>query len=116
MVEVMAEYGTIGVVVILFSYMVMNIIKSLKSQDEDLDSIRQHLHRMEAEISNSQSIVIKLIDRINHAEQKDGKRQERTNEMRSKSLERFGNRIERLERTTIRLEGRIFNCKHRGGG
>ena len=34
MIEVFAEYGTIGVVVILFSYMVMNIIKSLKSQDE----------------------------------------------------------------------------------
>jgi len=45
MIEIFAEYGTIGVVVMLFSYVVMNIIKSLKSQDEDLDVIRQELSK-----------------------------------------------------------------------
>ena len=109
MIEVFAEYGTIGVVVILFSYMVMNIIKSLKSQDEDLDGLRQSMAQMATELSNVQSIILKLLDRINAKDKSEAARNERTNEMRSKSLERFGNRIERLERTTLRLEGRILN-------
>ena len=109
MIEIFAEYGTIGVVVILFSYMVMNIIKSLKSQDEDLDGLRQSMAQMATELSNVQSIILKLLDRINAKDKSEAARSERTNEMRSKSLERFGNRIERLERTTLRLEGRILN-------
>ena len=109
MIEIFAEYGTIGVVVILFSYMVMNIIKSLKSQDDDLDGIRQALIAMEKENANIQSIVIKLIDRFNTHDSANAKRHEGTNATRSRTMERFGSRIERLERTTIRLEGRILN-------
>ncbi|MBP24316.1 hypothetical protein, partial [Methylophaga sp.] len=78
MIEVFAEYGTIGVVVILFSYMVMNIIKSLKSQDEDLDDLRQSMARMATEISNVESIVIKLIDRFNVHDNANQKRHEGT--------------------------------------
>ena len=59
------EAGVVGVVVVLFSYMVMTIIKSLKVQNEDIDELRQAIHKMEAVIDNSQSIVIKLITRIN---------------------------------------------------
>ena len=109
MIEIFAEYGTIGVVVILFSYMVMNIIKSLKSQDEDLDGIRLALTAMEKENANIQSIVIKLIDRFNTHDNANAKRHEGTNATRARTMERFGSRIERLERTTIRLEGRILN-------
>ena len=109
MIEVFAEYGTIGVVVILFSYMVMNIIKSLKSQDEDLDELRQSMAQMATEISNVESIVIKLIDRFNVHDSANQKRHEGTNISRSKTMERFGTRIELLERTVLRLEGRILN-------
>ena len=109
MIEVFAEYGTIGVVVILFSYMVMNIIKSLKSQDEDLDELRQSMAQMATEISNVEGIVIKLIDRFNTHDSENQKRHEGTNASRSKTMERFGGRIERLERTTLRMEGRILN-------
>ena len=109
MIEIFAEYGTIGVVVILFSYMVMNIIKSLKVQNEDIDELRQSIHKMEATIDNMQGILVKLIDRTNAKEKSESIRSDRTNEARSKSLERFGTRLERLERTTLRLEGRILN-------
>ena len=109
MIEIFAEYGTIGVVVILFSYMVMNIIKSLKSQDEDLDQLRQSMAKMDNEMSNVQGITIKLIDRFNSHDSQVDKRHESTNAARAQTMERFGNRIERLERTTLRLEGRILN-------
>ena len=109
MIEIFAEYGTIGVVVILFSYMVMNIIKSLKVQNDDIDELRQSIHKMEATIDNMQGILVKLIDRTNAKEKAEAIRNDRTNESRSKSLERFGTRLERLERTTLRMEGRILN-------
>ena len=109
MIEIFAEYGTIGVVVILFSYMVMNIIKSLKVQNDDIDELRQSIHKMEATIDNMQGIIIKLITRTNDKDKAEAIRSDRTNEARSKSLERFGTRLERLERTTLRMEGRILN-------
>ena len=80
MIEIFAEYGTIGVVVILFSYMVMNIIKSLKSQDDDLDSLRQSMAQMASEISNVQGISIKLIDRWNKADDRADNRHEKVME------------------------------------
>ena len=39
-INVFAEYGAIGIIVCLFVMMIMSLIKSQKSQNEDLDSIR----------------------------------------------------------------------------
>ena len=68
MIELYAEYGIIGVVVILFSYMIMNLMKSQKEQTEDLESIKQRISKMESVIDNSQGIVLKLVDRINSSD------------------------------------------------
>jgi hypothetical protein len=67
-IDVFAEYGAIGVVVVLFSYMIMNLIKSQKLQTDDLEEIKQSMHKMEAVQDNSQSVVIKLIDRFNKSD------------------------------------------------
>jgi hypothetical protein len=109
MTELYLEAGVVGVVVVLFSYMVMTIIKSLKVQNEDIDELRQAIRKMEAVIDNSQSIVIKLITRINEKEKSDGLRSEKEEASKGVALGRFGERIERLERIMIRMEGRILN-------
>ena len=108
-IAIFSEYGMVGVVAILFSYMVMNIIKSLKVQNEDIDELRQAIHKMEAVIDNSQSIVIKLIERINSKDKSDEIRSEKEEVSKGMALGRFGERIERLERIIIRMEGRILN-------
>ena len=41
--EVYAEYGTQGVVVLVFIMMIVNLMKSQKLQNEDLDDIRIHI-------------------------------------------------------------------------
>ena len=46
------------------------LIQSQKEQSEDLESIKQSISKMEAEISNAQSISIKLVDRINSSDSK----------------------------------------------
>jgi len=66
--EVYAEYGAIGVIVFLFIAMIMNLIKSQKLQNEDLDSIRQHIAKIETTSSNVEGIVVKLIDRWNKSD------------------------------------------------
>ena len=107
MAEFYMEAGVIGVVVVLFSYMITNIIKSLKMQNEDIDELRQAIHKMEAVIDNSQSIILKLVDRINAKEKAELVRSDASAAMRAKSLERFGNRVEYLEKVLIKLAGQL---------
>ena len=63
MLETYAEYGAIGVVIVLFGYMVLNLMASQKAQNEDLDDIRQDIAKMSSKIENLHTINIKLIDR-----------------------------------------------------
>ena len=77
MIELYAEYGIIGIVVILFSYMIMNLMKSQTAQTEDLDEIKQSIRKMEAVMDNSSSIIIKLIDRWNKSDDKAERRHEK---------------------------------------
>ena len=67
--EVYAEYGAIGVIVFLFIMMIVNLMKSQKAQNEDLDNIRVHIGKIEAKCNNIESIVIKLIERWNKSDE-----------------------------------------------
>ena len=107
MAEFYLEAGVIGVVVVLFSFMVMNIIKSLKMQNEDIDQLRQDISKMEAVIDNSQSIVLKLVARLNAKDAAESVRADKSNELRSKSLERFATSCGQLERLLIKLDGKL---------
>ena len=66
--EVYAEYGAIGVIVSLFIMMIMNLIKSQKLQNDDLDDIRVHITKMEGKLDNVEGITIKLIERWNKSD------------------------------------------------
>jgi hypothetical protein len=56
MENIYAEYGAIGVIVFLFIALIMNLIKSQKAQNEDLDQIRQDIAKLETTVSNTMSI------------------------------------------------------------
>tara|TARA_R100001510_G_C7648864_1_gene206254 strand:+ start:1640 stop:1945 length:306 start_codon:yes stop_codon:yes gene_type:complete len=68
MMETYAEYGAIGVIVSLFVMMIMNLIKSQKAQNEDLDQIRVDIGKMESTIENVEGIVLKMLDRWNKSD------------------------------------------------
>ena len=68
MIETYAEYGAIGVIVSLFIMMIMNLIKSQKLQNEDLDQIRQAIAKSETKMANVESIVLKMLDRWNKSD------------------------------------------------
>ena len=65
-----AEYGAVGIIVILFVMMIVNLMKSQKLQNEDLDEIRQSIVKAETKISNVESIVLKMLDRWNRSDEK----------------------------------------------
>ena len=69
MFEAYAEYGAIGVIVSLFIMMFMNLIKSQKMQNEDLDSIRQSIAKAETKMTNVEGIVLKMLDRWNRSDE-----------------------------------------------
>ena len=64
------QLGSAGFIAVLFGFMIYNLIQSQKEQSEDLEEIKQSIHKMESEISNAQNISIKLIDRINRGDEK----------------------------------------------
>jgi len=66
--EVYMEYGAIGIIVSLFVMMIMNLIKSQKTQNEDLDEIRVHISKIETTVENVEGITIKLIERWNKSD------------------------------------------------
>jgi uncharacterized protein YoxC len=68
MMETYAEYGAIGVIVSLFIMMIVNLMKSQKAQNEDLDDIRVHIGKIESTIENIEGIVLKMLDRWNKSD------------------------------------------------
>ena len=53
----------------LFSMMIINLIKSQKAQNEDLDRVRQSIVKAETQMVNVESIVLKMLDRWNRSDE-----------------------------------------------
>ena len=53
----------------LFAMMTINLIKSQKLQNEDLDKIRQSIVKAETKMLNIESIVLKMLDRWNRSDE-----------------------------------------------
>ena len=68
-VKIYAEYGALGIIVMLFIYMIMNLIKSQKLQIEDLDTIKHNIIKSERDMNNVESIVLKFLDRWNRSDE-----------------------------------------------
>jgi len=49
--------------------MIVNLIKSQKLQNEDLDKIRQSIAKAETKMANVEGIVLKMLDRWNRSDE-----------------------------------------------
>jgi hypothetical protein len=63
--EMYMQIGAAGIMAVLFAFMIMNLIKSQREQTEDLEQIMRDITKLATEMSNTMSIVIKLVDRMN---------------------------------------------------
>ena len=87
-----AEYGAVGIIVVLFAMMIINLIKSQKMQNEDLDSIRQSIAKAETKMTNVEGIVLKMLDRWNRSDDS----RDRRHEDLSKELAELSDKISYL--------------------
>jgi hypothetical protein len=64
------QLGSAGFIALLFGFMIYNLIRSQKEQSDDLEDIKQSIHKMEAIIDNSMNINVSLVDRHNRSDEK----------------------------------------------
>ena len=69
LIDAYLQMGMAGLVAVLFGYMILNLMQSQKSQNEDLDEIRQANAKLETKMSNVESIVLKMLDRWNKSDE-----------------------------------------------
>ena len=60
--------GSAGFIALLFGFMIFNLIQSQKEQSNDLEDIKQSIHKMESVLDNAMNINVKLIDRLNSSD------------------------------------------------
>ena len=75
-VKIYAEYVALGIIVSLFVYMIMNLIKSQKCQTDDLKNIKIDISKCEKDVKNIESIVLKFLDRWNKSDDTRDRRHE----------------------------------------
>ena len=66
--EMYIKIGSAGALAVTFAFMIMNLIRSQREQTDDLEQIKKDLTKLATEMSNTQSIVIKLVDRLNRSD------------------------------------------------
>ena len=76
MLEVYGEYGAVGVIVLTFVMLIMNLIKSQKEQSQNLDNIRQNSAKTETKMSNVEGVLLKMLDRWNRSDETRDRRHE----------------------------------------
>ena len=97
--ELWVQIGSAGFLAVLFGYLLLNLVNSQKEQTEDLECIRADLSKMSAELSNTQSISIKLIDSVNSFK-------ETMNDKIDRKFDRQDENLEDLSKSIAYLQGK----------
>ena len=104
-IEAYGELGVIGVCMLLFGFMITNLIKENKSQTTHIDEIQQDLSSMKSELSNTMNICVKLIDSVNAFKSDVNDKLDRRHENLMKEVDDLSDKISYLS-------GRINGGKH----
>jgi len=104
-IEAYGELGVIGICMLLFGFMITNLIRENKSQTTHIDEIQQDLSSMKSELSNTMSICVKLIDSVNGFKSDVNDKLDRRHENLMKEVDDLSDKISYLS-------GRINGGKH----
>ena len=105
LIEAYGELGVIGVCMLLFGFMITNLIRENKSQTTHIDEIQQDLSSMKSELSNTMNICVKLIDSVNTFKSDVNDKLDRRHENLMKEVDDLSDKISYLS-------GRINGGKH----
>lgn len=106
LLEVWGELGAMGVMALLFGLMITNLIKSQKAQDGELEAIRENSSAMSEVLSNTQSIVLKLVDRIQRESEQSQDERNRRHEALLREVNEMDNQLSEIRGIISRLNGR----------
>ena len=70
MIDAWSELGVIGVLSLLFGFLITNIIKSQNKQNEILDNLAINQAKAEETVNNVESILLKLLMRMDKSDDK----------------------------------------------
>ena len=90
---------------LLFGFMITNLIRENKSQTTHIDEIQQDLSSMKSELSNTMNICVKLIDSVNGFKSDVNDKLDRRHENLMKEVDDLSDKISYLS-------GRINGSKH----
>ena len=93
MLEAYGTLGATGVISLLFGFMITNLIKSQASQNEALDKMSVDLAKAEGTNANVESILLKLLDRIQRDSESQSNERNRRHESLMKEVDDLSDKI-----------------------
>ena len=96
LMESWGTLGATGVISLLFGFMITNLIKSQNAQSESLDKIQVDIAKSESTSDNVQSILLKLLDRIQRESEQQNDERNRRHESMMKELDDLSDKISYL--------------------
>tara|TARA_R100001460_G_scaffold41837_2_gene77673 strand:- start:271 stop:603 length:333 start_codon:yes stop_codon:yes gene_type:complete len=105
LIEAYGELGVIGICMLLFGFMITNLIRENKSQTAHIDEIQQSLSSMKSELNNTMNICVKLIDSVNTFKTSINDKLDRRHENLMKEVDDLSDKISYMS-------GRINGGKH----
>ena len=97
LLESWGTLGATGCISLLFGFMITNLIKSQKHQDGELEAIRENASGMAEVLSNTQSIVLKLVDRIQRESEQQSDERNRRHESLIKEIDDLSDKVSFLQ-------------------
>tara|TARA_Y100000401_G_C8199687_1_gene162911 strand:- start:127 stop:444 length:318 start_codon:yes stop_codon:yes gene_type:complete len=101
-IEVYGEAGMIGVVGVMFVYLVISLSKKSDAQQEALESLKVENKGQSETLENTESMIIKLIERWNKSDDK----LDRKFDAMTKEINDLDNQISRVEGSLSRINGK----------
>ena len=99
---VYGEAGMIGVVGVMFVYLVISLSKKSDAQQEVLENLKVENKGQSETLENTESMIIKLIERWNKSDDK----LDRKFDAMTKEINDLDNQISRVEGSLSRINGK----------
>jgi predicted RNase H-like nuclease (RuvC/YqgF family) len=99
--------GATGFCVVFLGYMLINLVKSQKAQDGELEAIRENISKMSEVMSNSQSIILKLVDKIQRINEQQNDERNRRHESIMQSHQSLLKEFDDVSDKVSYLSGRV---------
>ncbi len=100
-IELYLEAGMIGIVGIMFVYMIISMTKRLTAQQENLENIKVENKGQSETLENMEGMIIKLIDRWNKSDEI----RDRRHEDLTKEINDMDNQLAEIKGSISRING-----------